>query len=274
MANRLVAGILRNATLRPSLVVISLAGAVFVGCSGAASLTTSATQRSIESAESASSAADPTAPAPSAQPSATTMPVWRYAALGDSYTIGTSVKPHDRWPNQLVRTLRPDADLDLVQNLATNGATSADVIEEQLPVLDGLDADVVSVLVGVNDVVRGVTPDTYRANLRTIFAHLVGNLPASHVVVVTTPDYTLTPSGSDYGDPSRQSARIKAFNAVLEAEASSAGMRIVDITTVSNLVPTDPTLLASDELHPSGKQYAGWVELIAPQVREMLTSGK
>jgi lysophospholipase L1-like esterase len=27
---------------------------------------------------------------------------WRYVALGDSYTIGTSVREAERWPNQLV----------------------------------------------------------------------------------------------------------------------------------------------------------------------------
>ena len=255
--------------------MISLAGVVFVGCAGAASLTISPTQRSTQSVGSARSIdAPPTAPRTTAQSAPSTSAVWRYVALGDSYTIGTSVKQRDRWPNQLVRTLRPDADLTLVQNLATNGASTADLIAKQLPALDGLDPDVVSLLIGVNDVVQDVDVDTYRTNLRSILTHLASQMPAGHVVVVTTPDYTLTPAGSDYGDPSRQSARIKAFNAVLEEEASRAGMVIADITPVSDLVPGDATQVASDGLHPSAKQYAGWVELIAPQVREMLTSGK
>ena len=33
------------------------------------------------------------------------MTALRYVALGDSYTIGTSVGEEDRWPNQLVRRL-------------------------------------------------------------------------------------------------------------------------------------------------------------------------
>jgi acyl-CoA thioesterase-1 len=207
-----------------------------------------------------------------AQPlAATNLRTWRYVALGDSYTIGTSVKPRERWPNQLVRTLRPDADLILVQNLATNGATTADVLAQQLPAVGPLNADVVSLLVGVNDVVRGVDVDAYRTNVHSILKRLVHEVPADHIVVVTTPDYTLTPSGGDYGDRSRQTARIKGFNAVLQAEGTLAGARVVDITSVADLVPDDLTMVASDGLHPSGKQYAGWVELIAPQVREMLT---
>jgi lysophospholipase L1-like esterase len=254
--------------------VISLAGVVVAGCAGAASLSISPTQRSTQAVASSRSIDTPTAaPFPTGQAASITGDAWRYVALGDSYTIGTSVKPHDRWPNQLVRALRPDADLTLVQNLASNGATTAELMRDQLPKLDGLNANVVSLLVGVNDVVRSVDVDTYRMNLQSILVHLASRLPAGHVVVVTTPDYTLTPSGSDYGDPTRQSARIKAFNAVLLEEASHAGMRVVDITPVSDLVASDPTQVAADGLHPSGKQYAGWVDLIAPQVREMLTSG-
>ena len=55
----------------------------------------------------------------------------RYVALGDSYTIGTSVAARERWPDTLVRALGADADgttrLELVANLAANGRTSGDL---------------------------------------------------------------------------------------------------------------------------------------------------
>ena len=52
----------------------------------------------------------------------------RYVALGDSYTIGTSVLPAERWPNQLVAALAPAGPtLDLIANLGVNGYTSAEV---------------------------------------------------------------------------------------------------------------------------------------------------
>ena len=62
----------------------------------------------------------------------------RYVALGDSYTIGTSVPPAERWPDQLVAALGGDAGpLDLVANLGVNGYTSADLIRDEMPALDG-----------------------------------------------------------------------------------------------------------------------------------------
>ena len=79
----------------------------------------------------------------------------RYVALGDSYTIGTSVAEADRWPNQLVARVPT---LELVANLGVNGFTSRDLIEVELPQLDALRPEFITVLIGVNDVVQGVPP--------------------------------------------------------------------------------------------------------------------
>ncbi len=54
----------------------------------------------------------------------------RYVALGDSYTIGTSVAESERWPNQLVERI---GQLELVANPAVNGYTSGDLIDRELP---------------------------------------------------------------------------------------------------------------------------------------------
>lgn len=193
-----------------------------------------------------------------------------YVALGDSYTIGTSVGADDRWPDQLVRALRPEINLRLAANLGVDGYTSSDLIAVELPQLDDLDLEFVTVLIGVNDVVKGVPAATYKENVGTILDDLRGRVPADRILVVSTPDYTLTPEGGHYGDPDRQRGRIRRFNAILRGEAEERGLTFVDITAVSDLVSADRTLIADDGLHPSGKQYAGWVELIAPQARALL----
>ena len=200
----------------------------------------------------------------------------RYIALGDSYTIGVGVKPRDRWPNQLSRVLRPGIDLDVTANLALNGNTTNDVIQRQLPQLDELDPQFVSLLIGVNDIIQNVPEAAYRANVGLILDAMLKRVPADRIVTVATPDYTLTPHGGDFADPAdpspdiaRQSAAIALYNDVLRQESQSRSISFVDITAISDLVPEDPTLLTQDELHPSGKQYAGWVELIAPVVREL-----
>ncbi|MEA2544814.1 MAG: acyl-CoA thioesterase, partial [Chloroflexota bacterium] len=132
----------------------------------------------------------------------------RYVALGDSYTIGTATRTEaERWPDQLVARLGPvPPTLELVANLGVNGFTSRDVIEVELPRLDALRPDFVSLLIGVNDVVQGVPEAAYRTNAAAILDDLLRRLAPDRIVVVATPDYTVTPQGANFGDPAAQSA--------------------------------------------------------------------
>jgi lysophospholipase L1-like esterase len=207
-------------------------------------------------------AVDPTRP-----PMTLDGPPIRYVALGDSYTIGTSVAEAERWPNQLVARV---AGLELVANLGVNGFTSRDLIEVELPRLDGLRPEVLSVLIGVNDVVQGVPAEQYRRNVVSILDAAVDRVGAENVVVVTTPDYTVTPHGSDYGDPAQQAAGIREHNAIITEVARALGIVVVDIHDISLEAANDRSLVAADGLHPSGAQYARWVERIVPAMEAIL----
>jgi len=208
---------------------------------------------------------------PAASRGAPDVDALRYVALGDSYTIGTSVAPADRWPNLLVDRLGSGApSLRLVDNLAVNGFTSADVIERELPHLDELRPEFVSLLVGVNDVVQGVSPATFEANAADLLDALLARVPADRIVVVSTPDYTVTPEGASFGDPAIQSAGIVRNNVILAALADARGIAFVDVYDLSLRAADDPSLTADDGLHPSGAQYVLWVERVAPVVAALL----
>jgi acyl-CoA thioesterase I len=195
----------------------------------------------------------------------------RYVALGDSYTIGTSVEEEARWPNQLVYRLGgADGPLHLVANLGVNGFTTSDVIRDELPRVPHLRPGFVSLLIGVNDVVQGVPESTYRVNAARILDELLTRLVANRVITVATPDYTVTPAGADYGDPGQRAAGIRRVNAALAELAADRGVRFVDIHDLSLAAGTDRSLVAGDGLHPSGAQYTRWVDRITPVVRELL----
>jgi len=203
---------------------------------------------------------------------ATTVPV-RYVALGDSYTIGTSVAPHERFPDQLVAALRDEAAgpaLELVANLGVNGFTSADLIRDELPALGALAPGFVSLCIGVNDVVQGVPLATYEARVADILDAVVALVGSARIVVIAVPDYTVTPAGSDYGDPAERRAAIGTVNAAMARQARERGIAIVDIVDISREVGVDRSLVAGDGLHPSGAQYARWVARLAPVVRSLL----
>jgi len=204
----------------------------------------------------------------------TTSMALRYVALGDSYTIGTSVVPADRWPDRLAASLTtwtPPVRLDLVANLGVNGYTSTDLIRQELPAVAAHAPGFVSVLIGVNDVVQGVPDHVYARNAAAILDALLAIVRARRMVVVSIPDYTVTPSGADYGDPDRQRDGIVRNNATMARLADQRGIALVDVFELSRRAASDRTLVAADGLHPSGAQYELWVERIAPVVHELIT---
>ena len=204
----------------------------------------------------------------------------RYVALGDSYTIGTSVDEADRWPNQLVERLAAGvgstADtptiprLELVANLGVDGFTSNDVVTIELPQLGELRPDFASILVGVNDVVRRVPHETFAANAALILDTLLDQLPSRRIVAIATPDYTVTPAGADYGDPIAKRAGIESNNEILAGLCRVRRVAFVDIFPMSRRAAFDRALVAHDGLHPSGRQYGLWVDQIAPVVAGLL----
>jgi len=207
----------------------------------------------------------------SAKPEPSPEAALRYVALGDSYTIGTSVGGVERFPDQLVAALGPEPPiLELVANLGINGYTSDDLIRQELPALDVLAPEFVTVLIGVNDMVQGVPLERYEANAVAILDALLARLPPERIVMVAIPDYTVTPAGADYGDPLVQSASIQGANAVLERLAAQREIAYVDIFDISREAATDRELVADDGLHPSGAQYARWVERLLPVVKRLV----
>ncbi len=193
----------------------------------------------------------------------------RLVALGDSYTIGTGVDPDERFPDLLVAAVG-QASIELVANLGVDGYTTTDLIRDELPVLATLRPGFATVLIGVNDVVRDLSIEAYRRNVATILEALRGSLPADGIVTISVPDYTVTPNGAEYGDVAGRSDAIRAVNEVMASASAERGITHVDIHDLSLRAAEDRTLVATDRLHPSGAQYALWVERLAPAVRDLL----
>src|SRR4029453_17864266 len=83
------------------------------------------------------------------------------------------------------------------------------------------------------------------------------------VIVLSIPDWSVTPFAA--GQPRAAiAAAIDHFNVINRQEAAQAGVHYVDVTPVSRQALQDASLLATDGLHPSGKMYTQWVELVLP----------
>jgi lysophospholipase L1-like esterase len=112
-----------------------------------------------------------------------------YVAMGDSFTAGTGCLPGEAWPERLTAALRQRSPSLELRNIAVEGATSTEVLD-QLPVALELEPDLVTVVCGANDVLRSVRPDPrlYGANLAMIIMRLQEALPGVRVLTATSPE--------------------------------------------------------------------------------------
>jgi lysophospholipase L1-like esterase len=195
--------------------------------------------------------------------------------LGDSYTIGEGVTEDERWPVQLAASLRqrgvPAAEPRIV---ARTGWTSDELqaaIQRERP--QGR-YELVTLLIGVNNQYRGGDLDQYRAQFRDLLQQAIGFAggEASQVIVLSIPDWSVTPFAANRDRP-QIAAEIDQFNRVNLEEAGRLGARYVDVTAISRQAATDRALIARDGLHPSGKMYAAWVELVLPEAMAALGIG-
>ncbi len=196
----------------------------------------------------------------------------RFLSLGDSYTVGESVPPSERWPVQLAARLRREGfALDEPQLIATTGWTTDELSA-------GIDRaaprgpfELVSLLIGVNNQYRGRDLGEYRAQFTALLARALafaGGQP-QRVLVLSIPDWGVTPfaQGRDRAAIGRT---IDEFNAVNRAAAELAGTPYVDVVPSSRQAALDPALIAGDGLHPSGKMYTEWARLALPAARAAL----
>lgn len=190
----------------------------------------------------------------------------RFLALGDSYTIGESLPESERWPVQLRAALvARHMNLSEPQIIARTGWTTT----ELNAAIDQADPKppfaLVTLLIGVNDQYRGGSADAYVPHFRTLLQRAIAFAGghASHVIVVSIPDWGVTPF-AEGRDRAAIARAIDSFNAEGRNETVLAGAHWVDITGVSRKAAGEPSLVAPDGLHPSGKMYAEWVKLIEP----------
>lgn len=194
-----------------------------------------------------------------------------YLALGDSYTIGESVDEMQRYPVQLASQLRQEGiPVNHVRIVAKTGWTTAE-LKNGISNANLTDStySLVSLLIGVNNQYRGLSLDAYKLEFEQLLEQAIAFADGqpNRVFVVSIPDYAFTPFGN--GDAAI-SAEIDAFNAANRAITEEKGILYFDITPISREGLADPMLVANDGLHPSGKQYARWVSLMSPMVKQLL----
>ena len=144
--------------------------------------------------------------------------------------------------------------------LAVSGATIEDVLDEQLPRLDGLEPDRIYVSVGSNDVTHLTSRDDFRDRYR----ELVRRLPDVPLVLLGVPDM---------GSPPRLLQPLRAIagfrgrqldGEIREVASSTDRATYVDIAghTGPPFRRNPDRYFSADEYHPSGEGYELWADAV------------
>lgn len=184
-----------------------------------------------------------------------------YVALGDSTVEGVGATSSERNYVSLLhlwlRDLYPAAE---VANLGVGGATSADVLRDQVPTAIVLRPHLSTLSVGPNDLTRGVPVELFEANVSAIFEALTQDTRAA-VVVNLLPEIALAPAIPE-AQKSLVAARTIQFNEALEGAARQYNVEVVDLYSRTQAEGLSPELLSADQYHPSDAGYALWAEML------------
>ncbi|MGW3341844.1 SGNH/GDSL hydrolase family protein [Nonomuraea rubra] len=185
--------------------------------------------------------------------------VIRMAALGDSVTVGIGDPVRGRgWAGLLAESLAASGPVEPA-NLAVSGARLADVLRDQLPRALELRPAVATVLIGVNDTLRGdFDPGAFATGYESLLSALHGS--GATVLTATLPDPGLM---LRLPELLRRplARRARAVNAAMEGPAARYGTVHVDLAAHPALY--DPRMWGLDRLHPSERGHRHLAGLFA-----------
>jgi lysophospholipase L1-like esterase len=181
-----------------------------------------------------------------------------YVAVGDSTGIGLGARDGGGYVDRLFARIEQKRSGSTLINLCVAGATTADAINKQVARLGGTRATLVTICVGVNDLLRGCEEKQFAENYETLVVKL--RQSARLVIVANLPDITSAPAMKGMtGEPIR--SRLERFNNVVEEVARRHGVQMVDLYHLSGeTIRSRPEFFSSDGLHPSDLGYAHWAE--------------
>jgi len=190
-----------------------------------------------------------------------------YVALGDSTGAGVGAKDGGGYVARLFKRLlekRPDSKLS---NLCVSGATTADLIRDQLDHGVALNPDLVTIGIGINDIGHGLTLEQFSKNFDQILSTLKEKTHAT-IVVTNIPDISTAPR-IPASMRSQYQRQIEEFCKRLEEIANRHGVAIYDIYTITKQeLPSHPEYFSADGFHPSDAGYELWATEMWPTVAQ------
>ncbi|MGH9970214.1 MAG: SGNH/GDSL hydrolase family protein [Pyrinomonadaceae bacterium] len=192
-----------------------------------------------------------------------------YVAIGDSTGAGVGAREGGYVARlfKRIEVVRPGSTLT---NLCVSGATTEDVLSDQLDRGIAQQPTLVTLGIGINDVGHGFTVEQFAENYERILGRLTSETDAV-IVVTNIPDISSAPRIPQAVRAEYQQ-RVISFNKQLEEIAGRYEVTVFDVYAITHeQLPQHPEFFSADGFHPSDAGYENWAQQMWPTI-EALTS--
>jgi lysophospholipase L1-like esterase len=194
--------------------------------------------------------------------------------LGDSSVAGVGADhPEDTLTYGVAKALSDRYRVTL-HALGVSGSRLGDVVGKQLPLVADLDADIVLVCVGTNDITHGTTVREARRQLRLLVDGLAGFAPEAKVIVSGLPP---AETARAFHRPLRDLLGMRAllFTRLYRSELTPHGISVFDIAALTkSAFHGKREMFSADLFHPSSAGYAFLATVYGRAVREALDAAR
>jgi lysophospholipase L1-like esterase len=184
-----------------------------------------------------------------------------YVSLGDSLTAGVGVADYEESYPYLIAEKLAVKNSIILENNSVPGFTSENVENALLPLAVSEKPDIVTLLVGINDIRDNVSKEKFQENYDQIIKTLKQETSAK-IYVINIPfigsGKLISPPYNYYFD-----LKTKEFNKIIEELAQKNNVQYIDLysPTAEEYGKSD-SYYSIDLFHPSAEGYAIWADII------------
>jgi acyl-CoA thioesterase-1 len=190
-----------------------------------------------------------------------------YLAVGDSTAVGFGSINNNGYVERLfsrIVKIRPHSRMTKICSL---GETTGSLREKLVGGLN-IRPTLITVSIGTNDLLQGVSEERFEENYESIIK-VLGRLKAP-IIVTNLPDVLRTPALSN-SERTDVQERLLLFNRRIKSIATKYKLSLVDLDRmISHLTPSPNKFFSSDGFHPSDMGYDSWARMMWPPIRRMI----
>lgn len=185
----------------------------------------------------------------------------KYVALGDSLSVGVGSNDQTKTlPYIVAGKISEQMSVTLI-NLAISGATTQDVIVDQLDKAASQKPNYITLLIGTNDIHSLISPSKFEAQMSYIINFLTKNTSAKIII------FNIPYLGSEnlilFPYNFILNYQVQRYNNVLTNLSKTNQITLIDLyTPTKESFSKQANFYSSDNFHPSEEGYLMWGSLV------------